>query len=163
MRISRSICVAANDIILFFFNGWVMFHCVHVPHLYPFLCWWTFKNIDSLSKGFPDSSAGKESAQCGRPGLDPWVGKIPWIREKLLTPVFWPGEFHGLYSPWGCKTLDTTEWLSLSMIAQIWKNPPIYLGEWISMIHSYNGILIYQCKKRKLLKDKNMDELKTKT
>ena len=32
--------------------------------------------------------------QCGRPGFDPWVGKIPWRRDKLPTPVFWPGEFH---------------------------------------------------------------------
>ena len=24
-------------------------------------------------------------------------GKIPWRRERLPTPVFWPGEFHGLY------------------------------------------------------------------
>ena len=32
-----------------------------------------------------------------------WVGKIPWRRESLPTPVFWPGEFHGLYSPWGPK------------------------------------------------------------
>ena len=39
----------------------------------------------------------------------PWVGKIPWRRERLPTPVFWPGEFHGLYSPWGCKEPDTTE------------------------------------------------------
>ena len=45
----------------------------------------------------------------GRPGLDPWVGKIPWRRERLPTPVFWSGEFHGLYSPWGRKELDTTE------------------------------------------------------
>ena len=36
--------------------------------------------------------------QCGRLGFDPWVGKIPWKRESLPTPVFWPGEFHGLYS-----------------------------------------------------------------
>ena len=27
--------------------------------------------------------------------LDPWVGKIPWRREWLPTPVFLPGEFHG--------------------------------------------------------------------
>ena len=40
----------------------------------------------------------KGSPQCGRPGFDPWVGKIPWRREWLPTPVFWPGEFHGLYS-----------------------------------------------------------------
>ena len=25
-----------------------------------------------------------------------WVGKIPWRRGRLPTPVFWPG----LYSPW---------------------------------------------------------------
>ena len=23
-----------------------------------------------------------------------WVGKIPWRKERLSTPVFWPGEFH---------------------------------------------------------------------
>ena len=33
-----------------------------------------------------------------RPGFDPWVGKIPWRRERLPTPIFCPGEFHGLYS-----------------------------------------------------------------
>ena len=37
-----------------------------------------------------------------------WVGKIPWRREQLSTPVFWPGEFHGLYSPWGHKESDMT-------------------------------------------------------
>ena len=26
--------------------------------------------------------------QCGRPGSDPWVGKIPWRRDRLPTPVF---------------------------------------------------------------------------
>ena len=30
-----------------------------------------------------------------RPGFDPWVGKIPWRRTWLLTPVFLPGKFHG--------------------------------------------------------------------
>ena len=54
--------------------------------------------------------------QCWRPGFDPWVGKIPWRRERLPTPVFWPGEFHGLYSPWGRKESDTTERLSLSLL-----------------------------------------------
>jgi len=39
---------------------------------------------------------------------------IPWRREWLPTPVFVPGEFHGLrslegYSPWGCKESDMTE------------------------------------------------------
>ena len=36
--------------------------------------------------------------QCGRPGFDPWVGKIPWRMERPPSPIFWPGEFHGLYS-----------------------------------------------------------------
>ena len=41
--------------------------------------------------------------QGGRPGFVPWVGKIPWRRERLPTPVFWPGEFHELYRQWGGK------------------------------------------------------------
>ena len=32
--------------------------------------------------------------QCGKPGFDPWVEKIPWRRDWLPAPVFWPGEFH---------------------------------------------------------------------
>ena len=49
-----------------------------------------------------------------RPEFDPWVRKIPWRREQLPTPVFLPGESHGLRSltgcsPWGCKESDTTE------------------------------------------------------
>ena len=51
--------------------------------------------------------------QCRRPGFDPWVGKIPWRREIRPTPVFWPGEFHGLYSPWGRQESDRTERFSL--------------------------------------------------
>ena len=46
-----------------------------------------------------------------------WVRSLGWEdllrRERLPTSVFWPGEFQGLYSPWGCKELDTTEQLSL--------------------------------------------------
>ena len=33
--------------------------------------------------------------QCGKPGFNPWVGKIPWRRAWQPTPVFLPGE-----SPW---------------------------------------------------------------
>ena len=46
--------------------------------------------------------------------FDPWGGRIRSRRERLPTSVFWPGEFHGLYSPWGRKESDTTERLSLS-------------------------------------------------
>ena len=30
--------------------------------------------------------------------FDSWVRKILWRRDRLPTPVFWPGEFHGPYS-----------------------------------------------------------------
>ena len=66
----------------------------------------------------------KNLVQCRRPGFDPWVGKIPWRGEGLPTAVFWPGECHGLYSPWGRKESDTTEQLWASLIAQLVKNPP---------------------------------------
>ena len=33
--------------------------------------------------------------------FEPWVGKIPWRRERVPSAVFWPGEFHGPYSPLG--------------------------------------------------------------
>ena len=46
--------------------------------------------------------------------FNPWLGKIPWRRERLASPLFWPGEFHGLYSLWSPKESDTTEQLSLS-------------------------------------------------
>ena len=32
------------------------------------------------------------------PGFNPWVGTIPCRRERLPTPVFWPGEFHAFLS-----------------------------------------------------------------
>ena len=34
---------------------------------------------------------------------------IPWRRESLPTPAFWPGEFYRLRNPWGHKESDTTE------------------------------------------------------
>ena len=70
---------------------------------------------------FPCGSTDKESAcNAGRPGFDSWVGKIPWRREQLPSPVFWPGEFHGLYSSWGHKQSDMTEQLLLSL----WRKTP---------------------------------------
>ena len=33
----------------------------------------------------------------------------PWRKERLPTSVFWPGGFHGLYSPWDRKELDMTK------------------------------------------------------
>ena len=57
-------------------------------------------SLSQYQMGFPGGSDGKESAcNVGDLGsIPPSLGKIPWIRERLPTPVFWPGEFHGLYS-----------------------------------------------------------------
>ena len=60
--------------------------------------------------------------QCGRPGFNSWVRKMPWRRERLPTPGFWPGEFHGLYSPWGHKESDMTEQLSVSHYSTNWSS-----------------------------------------
>ena len=59
--------------------------------------------------------------QWGRPGFDPWVGKIPWRREWQPTPVLLPGKFHAQrslvgYRPWGWKELDTTERLNFHIV-----------------------------------------------
>ena len=65
--------------------------------------------------GISWGSAGKESAcNSGDLGSIPGLGIFPWRRERLPTPVFWSGEFHGVYSPWGCEESDTTERPSLT-------------------------------------------------
>ena len=48
-----------------------------------------------------------------------WVWPLGWedppAKGRLPTSVFWPREFHGQYSPWGCKESDMTEWLSFPL------------------------------------------------
>ena len=57
----------------------------------------------------PGGSAGKESA-CNAEGM----GAIPGLEDPLGkgTPEFWPGEFLGLYCPWGRIESDMMERLS---------------------------------------------------
>ena len=62
-----------------------------------------------------------------------WVGKIPW--RRLPLPVFWPGEFHGLYSPWSCKELNTTEWLSLThSLRWIWWMKQNFVSQFVQLL-----------------------------
>ena len=58
------------------------------------------------------------------PMRETWVQSLgredPWRRKWQPTPVFLPGESHGLrslvgYSPQGCKESDTTERLHLRL------------------------------------------------
>ena len=66
---------------------------------------------DRLPLGFPDGSVSKESA-CNEEDLGsiPGLGRSPGKgNSQLPTPTVLPGEFHGLYSPWGLKKSDRTE------------------------------------------------------
>ena len=76
--------------------------------------------------------------QCGRPGLDPWLRKIPWRRKWQPTPLLLSGKFHGLrslvgYSPWGRKELDTSNFTSMFFYF------PIYSGVF-SLLHKGHNI-----------------------
>ena len=73
-------------------------------------CYWFVISIHLLL-GSPCCSDGKESA-CDVGDLDsvPGLGRSPGEGKGCLPiPLFWPGEFHGLYSPWGHKESDMTE------------------------------------------------------
>ena len=71
----------------------------------------------------------KHLLQWGRPGFDPWVGKIPWRRKWQPSTVLLPGKSHGErslvgYSPWGRKESDTTERLHHVTLPTT-PNPPV--------------------------------------
>ena len=65
-------------------------------------CFWCTAFLNTINccptslRGFPDSTVGKECACNAGDWFFSWVGKTPWRRERLPTPVFWPGEFQGL-------------------------------------------------------------------
>ena len=83
----------------------------------------------------------KNHLQHGRPGFDPWIGKISWRRAWQPTPVFLPRESPGLwrlagYSSWGYKESDITGWLSTvqtwnwEVMKHLKRNWDIYLYLW---------------------------------
>ena len=65
--------------------------------------------------GFPGSTDSKESVcNVGDLGLICGLGRFPWRRKWLSTPVFLSGQFSRQrslagYSPWARKESDTTE------------------------------------------------------
>ena len=70
-------------------------------------------------RGFPGGTSGKEpTCQCRKheTWVRSWVRKSPWRRKWQPTPVFLPGESHGLrslagYSSWGHR--DGYDWSDL--------------------------------------------------
>ena len=82
---------------------------------------WLRINQVSTSIAFQVAQWSRICLQCERPRFDPCIRKIPWRRAWQPIPVFLPGESHGQrslvgYRPWGCKELDTTEWLSIECL-----------------------------------------------
>ena len=100
--------------------------------------------------GFPGGSEVNVCLQCGRPGFDPWIGKIPWRRKWQRTPVFLPGESHGQrslvgYSPTRSQRVghDWVTPLSLSLFfrkkelyhegnEELWNQEPSSFAVWKS-------------------------------
>ena len=76
--------------------------------------------------------------QCGRPGCDPWVGKIPWKRERLPTPVFWPGEFHGLQST-GLQRVRH-DWVTFT---RLWGTKPGGVSPFYHQVDLFQGFPVH--------------------
>ena len=95
----------------------------------------------SFSAFYPHPLPGSWRAPllCNLPLSDLWLN-LPLSGLMVSTPVFWPGEFHGLYSPRGHKESDMTEWLSLraSFVTQLVKNLPATQETWVwSLVQEY--------------------------
>ena len=89
-------------------------------HIYSQMILWWASQVELLVKN-PRGSAGR----CNRCGFDPWVGKIPWRRKWQPTPVFLPGESHGLTTWW-----DTVHGVSRVGHDVLTKPPPSFvIGE----------------------------------
>ena len=94
--------------------------------------------------------------QCGRPGFDSWVRKIPWRRKWLPTPVILPGESHGQrnlkgYSPWGHTESGTTERLMLHFhwstkdLEEGWATPILLEGpDLLSHVQLFYDLMDYR-------------------
>ena len=100
----------SSHLSIFIFVRWLLDHS--------FLCLWQDPMRDILKIQIQGINWAFLVAQLVKnlPAMwETWVEKIRWRRERQPTPVFLHEKFHGLYSPWGCKELAMTEWLSLSL------------------------------------------------
>ena len=83
-----------------------------------------------------------------------WSGlPFPSPGERLPVPVFWPGEFHGLYSPWGgkesacqCRTHRFNPWVGKIPWRRKWQPTPIFLSEKSYGQRSLAGYSPWGCK-----------------
>ena len=71
----------------------------------------------------------KYRLQCGRPGFHSWVGKIPWRRERLPTPVFWHSSILAWTIPGNIQSMRA------SPVAQSVKNLPAFQETWVRFLN----------------------------
>ena len=109
----------------------ILFHCRHaacgilwvsVLNFKLCLLYWILKSMLYILV-FSDGSDGKKKKKKNLPAMqETRVQSLGWedpLEKGMATHcVFLPGEFHGQrslagYSPWGCRELDMTEWLTL--------------------------------------------------
>ena len=45
--------------------------------------------------------------ETGKPGFDPWLGKIPWRRAWQSTPILLPGESPWAEEPGGLQSMES--------------------------------------------------------
>ena len=77
-------------------------------------------------------------------GLILGPGRFPWSRKWQLTPVFFPGEFHGQrslagYSPWDCKESDMTQWLGMHT------HTHVFIRNWrfVAILHQVSPLVLF--------------------
>ena len=86
------------------------------------LCGMSIKSIHQSAYSFPGGSDGKESANnmgsIRDAGLIPGLGRFPWRRAWLPTPVFLPGESmdRGAWRALVHSVTKSRTWLTLSLL-----------------------------------------------
>ena len=119
------------------FTIYILYTVIYIAYIYIYIYIYIYRVAQLVKNLLPGR----------RPRFDPWVGKIHWKRKWQPTPVFLPGEFYGHrswagYSSWGCKELDTTEWLIFTIfIYKYGMHLDIYIKALLSHIWYLNFLL----------------------
>ena len=91
---------------------------------------------------------GKESMvwiylQYGRPGFNPWVGKIPWKRACQPTSAFLPGESPWKEEPGGLQSMRSQR-VGHNWVTKHSTHVCICMYNWITLLYSRNSHIINQ-------------------
>ena len=126
-------CCKWNYFVLFY--GWVVFHCLYVTHLYPFICQWTFR---WCWKGLGAGGEGEDR------GWDVWMASLTrWTWVWVNSGSWWwtgrPGMlwFMGLQRVrhnWATE-LNWTDVLAIVTSAAMKKGVRVSL--WITVLLGY--------------------------